>query len=95
MNAREVLTHMIDDRIALLGHAHWKLNMIRREITQPDLNSPYTRLCKEEIKPSTKLVFRYDLSKYLRNVRCKTSGITNAEKSRISDHSGLQLMTSH
>ena len=66
VNARETLTHVMDS-IALLGHANWKLNMKRREIIKPDLNPPYTRLCKEEIKPTTKL-FGDDLSKHLKEM---------------------------
>ena len=38
-----------------------------REIIKPDLKSPYTRLCKEEIKPTTKL-FGDDLSKHLKEM---------------------------
>ena len=41
--------------------------MKRRELIKPDLNSPYTRLCKEDIKPSTKL-FGDDLSKHLKEM---------------------------
>ena len=41
--------------------------MKRREIIKPDLNPPYTRLCMEEIKPSTKL-FGDDLSKHLKEM---------------------------
>lgn len=63
VDARETLTHMMDS-IALFGHANWKLNMKRKEIIKPDLNPPYTRLCKEEIKPTTKL-FGDDLSKHV------------------------------
>lgn len=66
VNAREILTHLMDS-IALFGHANWKLNMKRRELIKPDLNPPYTRLCKEEIKPSTKL-FGDDLSKHLKEM---------------------------
>lgn len=66
VNAREILTHVMDS-IALFGHANWKLNMKRRELIKPDLNPPYTRLCKEEIKPSTKL-FGDDLSKHLKEM---------------------------
>ena len=55
------------DSIALFGHANWKLNMKRREIIKPDLNPPYTRLCKEEIKSTTKL-FGDDLSKHLKEM---------------------------
>ena len=66
MDARETLTHVLDS-IALFGHANWKINTKRREIIKPDLNPPYTRLCKEEIKPTTKL-FGNDLSKHLKEM---------------------------
>ena len=64
VDVRETLTHVMHST-ALFGHANWKLNMKRREIIKPDLNPPYTRLCKEEIKPTTKL-FGDDLSKHLK-----------------------------
>ena len=48
----------------LLSHANWKLNMKRREAHKPDLNPPYTRLCKEVVKLSSKL-FGEELSKQL------------------------------
>ncbi|CAB4015536.1 Hypothetical predicted protein [Paramuricea clavata] len=41
--------------------------MKRREFIKSDLNPPYTRLCKEVIKPTTKL-FGDDLSKHLKEV---------------------------
>jgi len=66
VDARETQKHVMDC-IALLGHANWKLNMKQREIIKPDLNPPYTRLCKEEIKPTTKL-FGDDLSKHLKEM---------------------------
>ena len=66
VDARETLTHVMDS-IALFGHANWKLNMKQREIIKPDLNPPYTRLCKREIKPTTKL-FGDDLSKHLKEM---------------------------
>ena len=50
VDAREILTHVMDS-IALFGHANWKLNMKRQDVIKPDLNPPYTRLCKEKIKP--------------------------------------------
>ena len=55
------------DSIALLANANFKLNMARRELIKPELNPPYTRLCKDEIKPSTKL-FGDDLSKHLKDM---------------------------
>ena len=66
VDARETL-RLVMDSIALFGHANWKLNMKRREIIKPDLNPPYTRLCKEEIKPTTKLSGD-DLSKHLKEM---------------------------
>ena len=51
-NTRHVLDVM--DSVAMLGNANWKLNMKRRELIKPDLNPPYTRLCKEDIELSTK-----------------------------------------
>ena len=66
VDARETLTHGMDS-IALFGYANWKLNMKRREIIKPDLNPPYTRLWKEEIKPTTKLFGDY-LSKHLKEM---------------------------
>ena len=65
-NAREILTHMIVLHSSV-GHANWKLNVKRRELIKPDLNPPYTRLCKEEIQPSTKLLGG-DLSKHLKEM---------------------------
>jgi NAD-dependent SIR2 family protein deacetylase len=55
------------DSIVILSHANWKLNMKRRELIKPDLNSPYTRLCKEKIKPSAKL-FGEELPKHLKDM---------------------------
>ena len=53
-NTREILTTIMDS-VALLCNTHHKLNMKRRELIKPELNPPSTRLCKEEIKPSTGL----------------------------------------
>ena len=61
-NVRQLL-----DSIALVANANYKLNMKRRELIKPDLNPPYTRLCKEDIKPSTKL-FGDELSKHLKDM---------------------------
>ena len=65
-NTCKILDHVMDS-IALLANANFKLNMKRRELIKPDLNPPYTRLCKDEIKPSTKL-FGDDLSKHLKEM---------------------------
>jgi len=71
------------DSIALFGHANWKLNMKGQELIKPDLNPPYTRLCKEEIKPSTKL-FGDDLSKHLKEMQKATSGSAYTNKASSS-----------
>ena len=65
-DTRHVLDHVMDS-VAMLGNTNWKLNMKRRELIKPELNSPYTRLCKEDITLSTKL-FGDDLSKHLKDM---------------------------
>lgn len=52
--------------------------MKRRELIKPDLESPFTRLCKPEIAPTTKR-FGDDLSKQ-RTDRGKPSGKTIAKE---------------
>ena len=66
LNTRQILDHVMDS-FALLANANFKLNMARRELIKPELNPPCTRLCKDEIKPSTKL-FGDDLSKHLKDM---------------------------
>ena len=66
LDTRQMLDDVMDS-VALLSNTNWKLNMGHRELIKPDLNSPYTRLCKEDIKPSTKL-FEDDLSKHLKDM---------------------------
>ena len=69
----QVLDHVMDS-VALLSNTNWKLNMRCRELIKPDLNSLYTRLCKEDIKPSTKL-FGDDFSKHLKDMsKAKKAG---------------------
>ena len=41
--------------------------MKKRELIKPDLNPPFTRLCREEIKPTLKL-FEHDLSKHMKDM---------------------------
>ena len=65
-NTRDVLNHVMDS-VALLGNANWTLNMKRRELIKPDLNPPFTRLCREEIKPTLKL-FGDDLPKHMKDM---------------------------
>ena len=55
------------DSVAMLGNTNWKLNMKQRELIKPELNPPYTRLCKEDITLSTKL-FGDDLAKHLKDM---------------------------
>ena len=62
-----VVLQKLMDGIALVGSANWNITMKRRELIKPDLSPPYTRLCKENIKPSTKL-FGDDLSKHVREM---------------------------
>ena len=62
--------HVLDyvmDSVAMLGNTNWKLNMKQRELIKPELNPPYTRLCKEDITLSTKL-FGDDLAKHLKDM---------------------------
>ncbi len=81
-DTRHVLDHVMDS-VALLGNTNWKLNMKRRELIKPDLNPPYTRLCKEDIKPSTKL-FGDDLSKHLKDMsEAKKAG---QQMQKVSSH---------
>jgi hypothetical protein len=65
-NIRDVLNHVMDS-VALLGNANWTLNMKMRELIKPDLNPPFTRLCREEIKPTLKL-FGDDLPKHMKDM---------------------------
>ena len=65
-NVCQVLDQVMKS-IALVANANYKLNMKRRELIKPDLSPPYTRLCKEDIKPSTKL-FGDELSKHLKDM---------------------------
>ena len=65
-NIRDILQQLMDG-IVLLGNANWNLIMKRREFIKCDLNPPYTRLCKEDIKPTTKL-FGDDISKHLKEM---------------------------
>ena len=82
-NTHEVLNQVMH-AIAILGNANWRLNTKRREIIKPELNPPYTRLCKEEIKPSQKL-FGDDLSKHLKEMtQAKRSGQQMQKSSQSS-----------
>ena len=66
------------DSVAMLGNTNWKLNMKQRELIKPELNPPYTRLCKEDITLSTKL-FGDDLTKHLKDVRSQKSRAADAK----------------
>ena len=62
----EILHHVIDS-LVLVSQANWSLNMKRREQIKPDLASPYSRLCKPDLAPTTKL-FGDDLPKQLKDM---------------------------
>ena len=80
-NTRDVLNQVMD-AIAILGNASWRLNMKRRKIIKPELNPPYTRLHKEEIKPSQKL-FGDDVSKHLKELTdAKRAGLQMQKSSQ-------------
>ena len=90
-NVRQVLDQVMDS-IALVANANYKLNMKRRELIKPDLNPPFTRLCKEDIKPSTKL-FGDELSKHLKDMaEAKKAGRQTQRNSdtRTSSHNYLK-----
>ena len=54
LNITDIMHHVMDS-LVLVTHANWSLNMKRRELIKPDLNPPFTCLCKPEITPTTKL----------------------------------------
>ena len=86
-NTRDVLNHVMDS-VAMLGNTNWKLNMKRRELIKPELNPPYTRLCKEDIAVSTKL-FGDDLSKHLKDMsEAKKAGQQMQKPYSNSSHRG-------
>ena len=90
-NVRQVLDQVMDS-IALVANANYKLNMKRRELIKPDLNPPFTRLCKEDIKPSTKL-FGDELSKHLKDMaEAKKAGrqMQRNSDTRTSSHNYLK-----
>ena len=92
-NVRQVLDQVMDS-IALVANAkcNYKLNMKRRELIKPDLNPPFTRLCKEDIKPSTKL-FGDELSKHLKDMAdAKKAGqqMQRTSDTRTSSHNYLK-----
>ena len=87
-NTREVLNQVMD-AVAILGNANWRLNMKRREIIKPELNPPYTRLCKEEIKPSQKL-YGDDLPKHLKEMTDAKRAGQQVQKSSQSSKSHKQ-----
>ena len=62
-----LILDQVMDSITLVANASCKLNMKWQELIKPNLNPPYTRLCKQDIKPSTKL-FGDELSKHLKDM---------------------------
>lgn len=79
------------DSVALLGNANWKLNMKRRELIKPDLNSPYTRLCREEIKPTLKL-FEDDLPKHMKDMSEATKVCKQMQKHSQDNRGSAQSL---
>ena len=65
-NMTDIMHHVMDS-LVLVTHANLSLNMKRRELIKPDLNPPFTRLCKPEIAPTTNL-FGDDLQKHLKEI---------------------------
>ena len=61
-----VLQHVMDS-LVLISKVNLSLNMKRRELSKLDLESPFTKLCKPEIAPTTKL-FGDELSKQLKEL---------------------------
>ena len=59
--------HHVMDSLVLVTHANWSLNMKRRELIKPDVNPPFTRLCKPKIAPTTKFLGD-DLQKHLKEM---------------------------
>ena len=53
-DTHQVLNHVMDS-VVPMRNTNWKLNMNPRELIKQDPNSPYIRLCKEDIQSSTKL----------------------------------------
>ena len=47
--------HHVMDSLALVTHTNWSLNIKRLQLIKPDPNLSFTRLCKPEITPTTKL----------------------------------------
>ena len=90
-NVRQVLNQVMDS-IVFVANANYKLYMKRRELIKPDRNPPFTRLCKEDIKPSTKL-FGDELSKHLKDTaEAKKAGRQMQRNSdpRTSSHNYLK-----
>ena len=55
------------DSLVLVAQANWSLIMKWQELIKPDLEPPFTRLCKPDIAPTTKL-FGDELSKQLKEM---------------------------
>ena len=65
-NMTDIMHHVMD-YLVLVTHANWSLNMKRQELIKPDLNPLFTRLCKPEIAPTTKLLGD-DLQKHVKEM---------------------------
>ncbi len=56
------------DTITLMANANIELNLRRRELMRPDLNTQYQRLCAPSV-PITQLLFGDDLSKTVHDIK--------------------------
>ena len=67
----EILHHVIDS-LVLVSRANWSLK--RREQIKPDIASPYSRLCKPDLAPTTKqLKDMTDVSRVGKQLQKKTA----------------------
>lgn len=62
--------HILDscnDALALMGHANYQVNMMRRDMLRPELKREYSHLCTHSL-PVTKELFGDDISKTAREI---------------------------
>ena len=85
-NTRDTLI-VIMNGIALLSNTHNVLKLKRWDLIKPELIPPYNRLCKDEIKPTSKL-FGDDPSGHLKDkVELKRAAIEMQKSSSTSTSS--------
>ena len=61
------LSDMQQDAVALLANASYELNMLRKSLIRPDINTRYTHLCKPSVK-TTQWLFGDDLHKTVKEM---------------------------